>query len=74
MKSMKPFRSDTILIIVSNPVDILTSFAQELSELPKSQVIGTGTFLDTVRLRGLLADRLEVRNCSFLYSSQNLAK
>jgi len=53
--AMKPFRSDTVLLLVSNPVDVLTSCAQELSGLPKSQVIGCGTFLDTVRLRGMLA-------------------
>jgi L-lactate dehydrogenase len=55
--AMKPFRSDTILLVVSNPVDILTSFAQEVSGLPQSQVMGSGTFLDTVRLRGLLANK-----------------
>jgi L-lactate dehydrogenase len=59
--AMKPFRSDTILLLVSNPVDVLTSCAQELSGLPKSQVIGCGTFLDTVRLRGILAAKAGVR-------------
>jgi len=61
VKAMRPFRSDTILLIVANPVDMLTSLAQKLSGLPSSQVLGSGTFLDSVRLRGLLADKAGVR-------------
>jgi L-lactate dehydrogenase len=59
--AMKPFGSDTILLIVANPVDVLTSFAQEHSGLPASQVLGSGTFLDSIRLRGILADKAGVR-------------
>ncbi|KAH6624698.1 hypothetical protein B0J18DRAFT_479196 [Chaetomium sp. MPI-SDFR-AT-0129] len=55
--AMRPFRADAIVLVVSNPVDLLTSIAQEISGLPKSQVLGSGTFLDSVRLRGLLADK-----------------
>ncbi|KAJ5293567.1 hypothetical protein N7508_008388 [Penicillium antarcticum] len=58
--AMKPFESGTILLIVANPVDLLTSFAQEHSGLPASQVLGSGTFLDSVRLRGILADKAGV--------------
>jgi L-lactate dehydrogenase len=61
VRAMKPFRSDAILLVVANPVDLLTSLAQELSGLPPSQVLGSGTFLDSVRLRGMLADKAEVR-------------
>ncbi|KAH8898690.1 L-lactate/malate dehydrogenase [Thozetella sp. PMI_491] len=57
INGMTPFKKDTILLIVSNPVDLLTSIAYELSGLPKSQVLGSGTFLDSVRLRGLVADQ-----------------
>jgi len=57
---MKPFREDTVLLVVANPVDILTYFAQKYAGLPKSQVIGSGTFLDSARLRGILADKAEV--------------
>ncbi|KAI5462012.1 lactate dehydrogenase/glycoside hydrolase [Mariannaea sp. PMI_226] len=53
---MRPIRSDTILLVVAHPVDLLASLAQELSKLPTSQVIGSGTLLDSVRLRGLLSD------------------
>lgn len=57
---MKPFRSDSILLIVSNPVEVLTTLAQDVSGLPRAQVFGAGTLLDSVRLRRLLADRLKV--------------
>ncbi|KAI8943328.1 hypothetical protein NX059_001345 [Plenodomus lindquistii] len=55
INDMKPFRPDTVLLIVANPVDILTYYAQQYSGLPKSQVFGSGTFLDSARLRGELA-------------------
>jgi L-lactate dehydrogenase len=60
VNAMRPFRSDAILLVVANPVDLLTSLAQSLSRLPASQVLGSGTFLDSARLRGLMADRIEV--------------
>ncbi len=49
-----------ILIVASNPVDILTYVMQELSERPDEKVIGTGTMLDTTRLRTLLAEHYQV--------------
>ena len=60
MNAMTPFRSDTVVLVVSNPVDILTSIAHQLSGLPESQVFGSGMFLESVRLRGLLADKARV--------------
>ncbi|EAW15023.1 lactate/malate dehydrogenase family protein [Aspergillus clavatus NRRL 1] len=53
--AMRPFRPDTILLVVSNPVDLLTTVAQQLSGLPPTQVLGSGTLLESVRLRGLVA-------------------
>lgn len=44
----------SILIIASNPVDILTYVTQKLSSRPPDRVIGTGTMLDTGRFRALL--------------------
>ena len=41
---------DGILLVVSNPVDVMTYYAWKLSQLPKKQVIGSGTALDTARL------------------------
>ncbi|CAI9629837.1 unnamed protein product [Alternaria burnsii] len=60
ISDMKPFREDTVLLLVANPVDVLTYFAQQYCGLPRSQVIGSGTFLDSARLRGILAKRAEV--------------
>ena len=48
------YNQDCILLIVTNPVDILTSLALELSGFPKERVIGSGTVLDTARLKYLL--------------------
>ena len=60
LQSLRPIRSDAILLIVANPVDILTLFAQRLSGLPKSHVLGSGTLLDSIRLTGILASKLKV--------------
>lgn len=49
-----------ILLIVSNPVDILTYVALKLSGFPKNRVIGSGTVLDTSRLKHLLGEHLSV--------------
>ncbi|MDO4712580.1 MAG: L-lactate dehydrogenase [Candidatus Saccharibacteria bacterium] len=48
------------LVVVSNPVDILTYVALKESGLPKERVMGTGTTLDTARLKSHLADALHV--------------
>lgn len=49
-----------ILLIVANPVDILTHVAQKLSGFPRSRVFGSGTVLDTGRLKYLLGQHLDV--------------
>jgi L-lactate dehydrogenase len=51
---------DGVLLIATNPVDVLTYIAQKESGLPPSQVIGSGTLLDTERLRHILGERLNV--------------
>lgn len=58
--SITEYNKDCILLIVSNPVDILTMLALELSGFPKERVLGSGTVLDTSRLRYLLSKKLEV--------------
>lgn len=60
IENMKPFKQDTVLLLVANPVDVLTYFAQQLAGLPREQGIGSGTFLDSARLRGILSDKAEV--------------
>ena len=49
-----------IIIVATNPVDLMTYVVAEVSKLPKNQVIGSGTVLDTARLRYLLADYFKI--------------
>lgn len=51
---------DGIFVVASNPVDILTYLVQKTSGFPSSRVIGSGTVLDTARLRFLLGEHLQV--------------
>ncbi len=48
------------ILVVSNPVDILTQLAAQAGIVPESQVLGLGTVLDTCRFRSLLADHYKV--------------
>ncbi len=47
---------EAILLIVSNPVDIMTQVVTKISALPPERVIGSGTILDTARFRALLSE------------------
>jgi L-lactate dehydrogenase len=49
-----------MVLVVSNPVDILTYVAAQQLELPSSQIIGLGTQLDSIRFRSLIARHLQV--------------
>lgn len=49
-----------VLLIVSNPVDVLTYAAVQMSGLPEAKVIGSGTVLDTARLRYMLGEHVDV--------------
>ena len=64
LKSIIPqitkYAPEATYIIVSNPVDILTYAFIKYSGLPASQVIGSGTMLDTSRLRSLVSNRLSI--------------
>ena len=51
---------DGIILVAANPVDIMTMVAQQESGLPPARVIGTGTLLDSNRLRTALARRLDI--------------
>ncbi|XP_076863740.1 L-lactate dehydrogenase B-B chain [Brachyhypopomus gauderio] len=59
------YSPNCILIVVSNPVDILTYVTWKLSGLPKHRVIGSGTNLDSARFRYLMAERLGIHPSSF---------
>jgi L-lactate dehydrogenase len=52
------FRQDAVVLVVSNPVDVLTYLAAQRLKLPHAQVIGLGTQLDTIRFRSLIAQRI----------------
>jgi len=51
---------DAVIVVVSNPVDILTQLAVDAKIVPPSRVIGLGTLLDTTRFRSLLSDYFDV--------------
>ncbi len=55
---------DGTIVLVSNPVDVLTQVMTEASGLPPARVLGTGTLLDTARLRQMLAQRLQLATTS----------
>ena len=51
-----------IIIVASNPVDVMTYVAQKVTGLPENRVIGSGTLLDTARLRFMISDYLNVNS------------
>ena len=55
MNAIMKYTTDAILIMVTNPVDIITYLAQNHFDYPRNQIIGTGTLLDTARLRRIIA-------------------
>lgn len=62
--SIVEYTKDAILLVVTNPVDILSYVAMKVSGFPKKKVIGSGTVLDTSRFRYLLSEhcRVDARN------------
>jgi hypothetical protein len=60
INDMKPLKKSAILLLVANPVDILTYFALEFSDLPKQHVISSGNYLNPARLRGAIAAKAGV--------------
>ncbi|KAJ2709666.1 hypothetical protein H4R19_004134 [Coemansia spiralis] len=55
MENMKPLKPTAKILVISNPVDVMTDLAQKASGLPRHQVIGSGTYLDSGRLRNELS-------------------
>lgn len=60
IREIKRVNCEGVLLIVSNPVDILTEVALRESGFPKERVIGSGTVLDTARLKYLISQKLDV--------------
>ena len=51
---------DGIFIVVSNPVDVIAHYVYKLSGLPKNQVIGTGTAMDSARIKYFIGDMMHI--------------
>ncbi len=64
IKSITPeitkYAPDAVYVIVSNPVDILTYVFSKISGIPESRIIGSGTILDTARVRSRLAEHFHL--------------
>ena len=58
---LNKYNRDAFLIVISNPVDVLVSALVNFTGRPRNKVIGTGTLLDTARLRRYLAEMLDIR-------------
>ena len=59
-KSIMASGLNGVIVVASNPVDIMTYVVAKVSGLPKNKVIGSGTVLDTARLRYIMAEYLNV--------------
>ncbi|GAB4340907.1 MAG: L-lactate dehydrogenase [Candidatus Abyssubacteria bacterium] len=60
LKKVLQYTRESIIIMVTNPVDILTQVAYRFSELPPGKVIGSGTVLDSARFRFMLSEHCNV--------------
>jgi L-lactate dehydrogenase len=60
VEQVRRYAKDAILLVASNPVDIMTHVTLKLSGLPREKVVGSGTILDTARFRALLGEYLGV--------------
>ena len=54
------YAPEAVLLIATNPVDVITQMAGQIAGVPSQRVIGSGTILDTARFRTLLAESLSV--------------
>jgi len=54
------YSPNCVLLILTNPVDVMAYAAYKISGFPASKVIGTGTLLDTTRLRSFLGEQLKI--------------
>ena len=66
LKNIVTVNTECILLIVSNPVDVLTYVALKASGFPPARVIGTGTVLDTARLKYLVGEKLGTHKPQFI--------
>ena len=75
LKEMVPeilkYAKDAIILVVTNPVDILTYVTMKISGLPSNRVLGSGTVLDTSRFRYLLSRHPTLRQTASLLKYKN---
>ncbi|MEJ5239230.1 MAG: L-lactate dehydrogenase [Limisphaera sp.] len=60
MSRLRPHAAGAILVVATNPVDLITQIVLRLSGLPPDRVVGSGTILDTARFRALLGEHLGI--------------
>lgn len=62
IKSIKETNKEVFIVMVTNPVDVLTYIAATESGLPEGHVFGSGTYLDSGRLRQAIAEKIDVNH------------
>ena len=60
VKGIAAYAADSLILVASNPVDLLTSYLAKEAKLPVSRIIGSGTILDTARFRTILGSYLRL--------------
>lgn len=60
IKNIITYAADSLIVIATNPVDLLTSYTIKESSLPTGRIIGSGTILDTARFRAILGGYLKL--------------
>lgn len=59
-KKIKESGFNGVIVAITNPVDVVTSIYQAVTGLPKNRVIGTGTLLDSARMKRVVAEQLHI--------------
>lgn len=60
MSSISKYTKDAVIIIVTNPLDVMVYYAENFFGYPKNKVFGTGTSLDSARFRRIIANKYDV--------------
>lgn len=60
IEQLGAIKNTAVIILATNPVDIMTLYTQKLVNLPACQVIGSGTMLDSQRLRNFIAQKVNI--------------
>lgn len=60
MENVTKYTKEALIVVVTNPVDIATYYCQNFFDYPKNKIIGTGTLLDTARMRKIIGKKFNV--------------